>query len=543
MASSRLHAVLLLALTAACDGGTISDRLVDEIPQIDACQANPVALSDPAPLRRLSQAELGNSLRDLAAQLGVTTFDAGPSPFPDPSVGDYFSNNARQNTISLLTANQLMDAAERASEQLTADMVGLLGCAAGTTGCIEGFVRRYAALAYQRPVTTEEVATFVAAYDAVTAVDDVRAGVRAIIELGIQSPDFVYITADAVDEDGRLRFTGHSVARRLSYFLWGSLPDEQLRLAADADALRTSEQLRAQAERMLQDPRAKETLRRFHHEWLAVLEPTSLQKSAEVFPDFTTELAEDLRTELEAFIDRTIWDEEGGVGALLTSRAALVNSRLSAFYGVASGSTGPDDWREVTLGEERRGILTRGAYLASTASATGTSPVRRGVAILSKLMCTSLVAPDDVDTSLPTPAPGEEPKSKKEIFSAHKENAICASCHTQIDPLGFAFEMYDATGAYATSYADGQPIETAGELSDGRSFANATDLVDQLATDTDVARCYSRRWLEWSVGRSSTSAEKCAIASIATTATTSIREAIIELAASDLMIYATEPQP
>ncbi len=543
MAPSRLHLALWLTVTA-CGGGTISDRLIDGTDvEIDACQANPVALHDAAPLRRLSQAELGNSLRDLAQQLGVTGFDPGPSPFPDPTVGDYFSNNARQNTVSQLTANQLMDAAERVSLQLTADVPRLLTCAPTTAGCVEGFVRRFGALAYQRPLTTAEVASFMSAYDAVTAVDDTRAGVRALIELGIQSPDFVYITADAVVDEGRVRFTGHSVARRLSYFLWGSLPDEELRLAADADALRTSDQLRAQAERMLEDPRARETLRRFHHEWLAVMKPTSLQKSAELFPTFTPELAQDLVTELDAFIDRTLADPNGGMSALLTDRTALVNSRLSSFYGVNSGSTGPDDWREVVLGEERRGILTRGAYLASTASGTGTSPVRRGVGILSKLLCTSLVAPDDVDTTLPTPAPGEAPKSKRELFEAHKANAVCASCHAQIDPLGFAFEIYDATGAYTTSYADGLPVESAGKLSDGREFTDATDLIDQLATDADVAQCYARRWFEWSVGHSATAAERCSIATFATTATSSIRETIVALAASDLMLYATEPQP
>ena len=269
MASSRLHASLVLALTGAlaCEGGTISDRLVDPTEEIDinACATQPLALTDPAPLRRLSQTELTTTLRDLAARLGATTFDPGPSAFPDPGVGDYFSNNARQNTVSQLTANQLMDAAERASEELTRNLDGLLGCSPSTSGCVEGFARRYADLTLQRPASADEVAGFMLAYDTVRAVDGVRGGVRAIIELGIQSPDFVYITADAVeDDDGRLRFTGHSVARRLSYFLWGSMPDATLRAAADADALRTSEQLRAQVLRMLDDPRARDNLQRFH---------------------------------------------------------------------------------------------------------------------------------------------------------------------------------------------------------------------------------------------------------------------------------------
>ncbi len=528
-----------------CAGGTISDQLVPpgEDATVDACRTNPQALSDPARLRRLSKAELGNSLRDLAAQLGVASFDPGPSPFPDPGTGDYFSNNIRQNGISQLTANQLMNAAERVSEQLTASLDGLLGCNPAAAGCIDGFARKYAGLVFQRPVTDDEVAGFMRAYDAVRAEADVRAGVRAIIELGIQSPDFVYIGADVVDADGRLRFNGHSMARRLSYFLWGSLPDTELRAAADADALQTREQLRAQAERMLDDPRARETLRRFHQEWLAIKQPEALLKSAEVFPEFTLDLARDLQTELDAFVDRVVWDEAGGISQLLTDRGALVNQRVARFYGVSSPSTGNSDWRQVTLGEERRGITTRAAYLASNASATGTSPIKRGVAILSKLMCTTLTAPADVDITLPSPEPGSPPQTRKEIFAAHTSEARCASCHSQIDPLGFAFEMYDGSGAFATVYANGDPVETRGELADGRRFEDAPELLDQLATDPDVAQCYARRWLEWSVGRSATAAEKCGIALLASTATTSIRAAIIELASSDLMLYATEPTP
>ncbi len=549
MAHPRVRAgvLLLLATAAACGGGTISDRLVGPTPaeiDINACASLPLALTDPAPLRRLSQNELTTTLRDLGAALGVDDLDPGPSAFPDPGSGDFFSNNTRQNTVSQLTANQLMDAAERISERLTNDLPGLLGCSPSTTGCVESFARRYASLTLQRHVTNEEVASFMRTYDAVRAVDNARAGVRAIIELGIQSPDFVYITADAREDDnGRLRFTGHAVARRLSYFLWGSMPDATLRAAADADALQTTEQLRVQVERMLDDPRARVTLQRFHHEWLAVKEPQDLQKSTEVFPTFTTELARDLETELSAFVDRVVWDDGGGIAQLLTDRGALVNARVADFYGVDAPTAGNDAWHYVTLGEERRGILTRGAYLASNASATGTSPVKRGVAILAKVLCTSLTPPDDVDITLPSPEPGDEPRTKKEIFAAHASEARCASCHTQIDPLGFAFEVYDGIGSYATRYASGEAIESAGQLSDGRAFADASELIDHLATDTDVAQCYAKRWLEWSVGRSATAEERCGIARIAATATSSIRAAIVELASSDLMLYATEALP
>ena len=262
-----------------------------------------------------------------------------------------------------------------------------------------------------------------------------------------------------------------------------------------------------------------------------------------MFPEFTPELAQDLATELAAFVDRVVWEDGGGIGQLLTDRGAWVNARLAAFYGVAAPSTGNSDWRYVTLGEERRGILTRGAYLASNASATGTSPVKRGVAVLSKVLCTTLTPPDDVDITLPTPKVGEEPLTKKAIFAAHASEARCASCHTQIDPLGFAFEIYDGTGSYATTYASGEPVESAGVLTDGRSFADATELLDHLASDPDVAQCYAKRWLEWSVGRSATAEERCGIARVAATATTSIRDAIVELASSDLMLYATRSRP
>lgn len=534
---------LTLLLAAGCSG-QIGNTLDDDgrRPGAGTEQCAGVAYTDTAPIRRLSQVELGNTLRSLAAELNVDGFDPGPSPLPNPTMGNWFSNNNAQNTVSQFTSEQLVEAAERASERLTADTNRLVGCSptASADNCIREFIARFGRIALQRPLNAEETTAYANLYADIAQQDSPRSGVRAIIEATLQSGEFLYITARSSDDgNGRLRFDSHTVARRLSYFLWGTLPDAELRAAADSYSLGTAAELRPHVERMVDDVRARDTLRRFHREWLGIKEAGSLGKDPAMFPSYTNELAEDMQHEFDAFVDEIVWTQGGSVSALLTDRSAMVNGRLADFYGVEFPGANPSEWEPVTLPTNRRGILTRAAYLASHGTQIGTSPIMRGVEILNKLLCVPLTAPADVDITLPEPGPGEPPQTKRDQFAAHVSNPSCQACHSQIDPLGFAFEIYDATGSFETTYHDGDAVDSRGTMPDGRSFADATDLMDQIAGDASVAQCYSKRWVEWSLGRSVTSAEACAIAEIQQTSTTSVRDALIELATSDLMLYAT----
>ena len=540
----RASPLPLLLLVAACSG-QIGDTLPGDGTanpnSPSACQAD-ARYADSAPVRRLSQTELANTLRALAGELGVSSFDPGASPLPNPTPGNWFSNNLETNSVSQLTSEQLVASAERASEQLTANANQLTGCTLSSTAdtCVRAFIERFGRIALRRPLESDETDRLAALYTAIASQDTTRSGVRAIIEATLQSPDFLYITARATaGTDGRNRFDGHTVARRLSYFLWSTMPDAELRDAADAGELATTEGIRTQVQRMLDDDRARDMLRRFHREWLGIRDPGGMVKDTTIFPNFSPALAADMVAELEYFVDDVAWTRAESIANLLTDRSAMVNSRLAEFYGVDADSADASDWQPVTLPQNRRGILTRAAYLASNATETGTSPIKRGAAVLSKLLCVHLEPPPDVDITLPAGEPGAPPQTKKEQFAAHTADPSCRSCHVQIDPLGFAFEIYDATGAFATTYANGQTVDATGVMPDGRTFTNANDMLDQIATDQNIAQCYAQRWLEWSLGRSTTREETCAIAAVAQTGSTSVRDAIEQLATSDLMLFST----
>jgi hypothetical protein len=494
-------------------------------------------LADEAVSRRLTASEIDSTLAELVGRLGVVGVGALPNvPLSVAPYRHHFSNLVTANGLTQHETGALMEWSEAISLALTGDLPGLLGCVAPATAdeCVRSFADRFASLAFRRPLSATELALFARVYDEVRAFDEAREAVRALIELTLQSPDFLYLSLELESEvtGDRALFTPYSLASRLSYFLWGTMPDEALLAAAESGALLDPATLESLVRRMLSDTRAARVRAQFHREWLHLNEARLISKED---AEFDAALRADLEHEFSSFVEM-VFAAEGGVSELLTSRETSTNARLESVLGVDPVSDGHDDWVVRELESDRLGILARPLYLAATASGSDSLLVHRGVTIVEKLRCIALTPPDNIvvddDDDSSAPAGG-----KLAAVEARAEDPLCASCHTTIDPLGIAFESFDELGRHRETYSDGTPIDTSGDTPEGMSFQGPVDLLEELSSDVEVHSCYATKWLEWAVGHTLPTESRCFADSLRDTAATSGIELLVQISVSDVMRY------
>jgi len=487
--------------------------------------------------RRLSPIEVERTIEDTLTELGVA---AQPDDLllAPPDVRHSFSNTADSGNFTAGQVQNIMAWTESISAVVVQDVGAVLGCTPTPTwdDCVSDFATRLGRLAFRRPLDADDLETFRNVYEAVMIDPEAPTdGVRAMVELAYQSPDFWYLS-NATRPDSH-RLTSHAVAGRLAYYLWGTMPDATLRDLADADELSTPEQIRTQATRLLDDPRAEAIITRFHREWLHVDSATTLAKDETLYPSFDADLAADMDREFDMYVQRNV--SEGTVPELLSSSEGFVNSRLESLYGLEPSSAGPDDWVWRSLGEERAGILARPLFLANTAGLGESELVHRGVAVIENYFCTTLQVPGDVSDEIVV-LPPDATSGKLAGVDNRASKPQCAACHSTIDPIGISFEVFDAIGAYRSSYPDGVAIDPSGELDEGIaeeavSYASSAELLSSLSQQRKVQACYASKWLEWSTGRPPTAAQKQEVERIAQSGKESIRALLLEIAVSPLL--------
>ncbi len=484
--------------------------------------------------RRLSPYEAASSAQAIMNELGVNA-DLTAIPLPPPSVRVSFSNRAENGNLTYDQVVNLVGWAEALSLNVV-EQPASIGCVPTSTwdSCAQDFATRLARLAWRRPPTTtenerfEEIFSTVVADATTTPLD----GVRAMFEFAMISPDFWYLSS-AVAEDGE-RFDSHAIAARLSYFLWGTMPDASLRELADQDALSTAEEIRTQVDTMLKDPRAETIVARFHREWLHTQAAYDLQKDGVLYPTFNEEMASDLETEFDAFVNELVL-RQGTIDDMFASSFGFVNQRLESLYGLPSQASGNDDWIWRDLGDTRAGIFTRPLFLASTAGAGESQLIHRGTAVVEQALCWHLEVPDNVaDEAVEIPPDASSGKLLGVENRASK--AQCSRCHDVIDPIGLAFEAFDAVGVDRLAYPDGVVMETFGTINVGTNveYADAAELMKKLAVIDDVKSCYASKWVEWTTGYPvdpESAIERDNIRNLGQVET--IRDLIIEIASSD----------
>jgi hypothetical protein len=301
--------------------------------------------------------------------------------------------------------------------------------------------------------------------------------------------------------------TEHELATRLSYFVWSTMPDDELVRLADKGELRKN--LEPQVRRMLKDPKADTLGDNFAGQWLQVRNVMTIMIDPALFPRFDDDLRAAMARETTLFFEAIV-KEDRSILDFIDGDFTFVNGRLATFYGIPNVS-GPEFRRVSLKGTPRAGILTQGSVLTVTSNATRTSPVKRGKYILETL----LNAP-------PPPPPPEVPELKEESealatgslrkrMEQHRANPDCAICHDKMDALGFAFENFDATGAWRTK--DGKfEIDPSGVLPDGRKFKDPAELRALLRAEPDkFRRCLAEKLLTYALGRGVEPADRCAV--------------------------------
>ena len=488
-----------------------------------------------APLSRLTNAQLGNADRDLLAPLDVGDVEAGL--VAESAIGGFRSNAAIP--VSDLEERGYADQAARVAALVAADPAPVLGCAptspADEASCVRSFVERFLPRAFRRPVGADEIERVLALYDTVRGEGETFAGAASVIvEATLQSPRFLYRLEMPAGSAGEIvPLDGHQIASRLSFFLWDSIPDEELAAAAAAGHLSSAAGIEAHARRMLASPRAQAAIESFHLQWIGVDGIGSIDKDTTAFPVFDRDLARAMRDETAMFVDRVVRTGDGSYETLLLGGFSFLSGDLYALYGV----TALGEWEHVSFDPNvRPGLLSQASFLAAHAHPDQTSPVHRGRAIRESFFCETLPAPPpDVDDTPPDPDPS---LTTRERFAAHDEVAACAGCHQLMDPIGLAFEAFDAVGQHRTMEA-GRPVDTTGAIV-GTDVEGPIDgvreLSERLVESGQARECLVRNWYRFALGRLESEAELCSLVEAYETFERSgrdVRELIVAITRTD----------
>ena len=380
-----------------------------------------------------------------------------------------------------------------------------------TREIIGNFARR----AYRRPLSSTEVERLVSFADlAQSEGENFEGGIKLALQAVLVSPHFLFrgeLQTDPNNSKSIHPINEFALAARLSYFLWSSLPDDELLRLAERGRLRKN--LEPQIRRMLRDKKASALVENFAGQWLQIRNLNLVMPDHETFPAFDEALRVAMRKETELFFE-SLLKENRSVFDLLTADYTFVNERLARHYGI-QGISG-EQFRRVSLqGTSRSGILTHASILTLTSNPTRTSPVKRGKWVLENILGTP-----------PPPPPPNVPDLKegkgialagtlRQRMEQHRANPNCASCHARMDPIGFAFENFDGVGGWRKE--DGNlPIDSAGELVSGEKFHGATELRQILVSKkkAEFVQCLSEKLLTYALGRGLEMYDRCALEEI-----------------------------
>jgi hypothetical protein len=461
-----------------------------------------------APLRRLTRLEYDNTVRDL---LGVST---STSSKLSADQGSNESGFTMGGSISGSTdARGVMSSAEEVTTAALARLPMLLPCnpiptaRAAQDTCADQFVESFGLRAFRRPLSATELSDLKALYRAhrdVSVGDTFENAIGGVITAVLQTPQFLYhweMGPEGPIKDGNLlRYGPYELASKLSYLFWATMPDDVLFTAAKDGKLNSPDDIAREARRLLGNDRAKTGLQDFFVQWLELQNLSDLAKAPD-FTLFTPALVQAMGQETRDFINNLFFGAKatGKLSDLLTSPTSVINADLAKLYGV-TGFTGTGAKATDLDATRRAGIFTQAGFLTAKAEPDVTHPVKRGDAILRRVLCMELVIPADlVVPALPEPKPGQ---TTRERYSVHHE-AACATCHKLIDPVGFSFEHYDPIGAWRDT-DEMKPVDATGTftLSTGEiTFNGAVELMKQLAKSPEATQCMAMQWMRYTVRR------------------------------------------
>lgn len=525
--SPHTRSLMFIALTGVSGGGCVGHLGGDSGDGTGS--RSTVGL---VPWQRLTNEQYDNTIRDL---LGNDARLASKKLSPE---GQGTSGFLTTGLVGTLDVGRFADVAHTLALAATPALVTgkLLPCdpASGEASCAEAFIRTFGKRAFRRPLDASEIADFVSLYQSARAQDseDFVGALRLVVEAMLETPAFLYLDepiGETTAVDGRIALSPFELASRLSYFLWNTMPDETLFLAAEQGALTTDADVRAQAQRMLADARAKDAIESFHTQWLGLDRVTNLQKQD---PMFTEAVKASAAAETRRFVEYVILEGDARLETLLAAPFSFVNADLAPFYGMtAQGS-------ELSKRDlvNRWGILTQVSVLATTSSASEQSPIYRGKLIREKLLCNRLPAPPANVPPLAAPTPGATIRDR---YQEHASVSPCKDCHVSMDPIGFGLGNYDAVGKWATKDPQGRDIDVTGTVYaiDGNdaSYEGPKALIQMLVGSKQVQSCVTKKWLRFALGRAETDEDQLSVDRIGQTFDASghnLRELMLAIAES-----------
>ncbi len=506
----RFKIPLMLSLVVlGCKPGTTP---IEPTPpkELDAEQCTP-AVSVGTPLRLLTRAEYDLTVRDL---LGAV--DRPSRDFPREPLAHGLDNDATLNLATGSHVARWLDAAEfLAKDTLTHRRAKILPCTTNDQACGEQFIAVMGLRAFRRPLTADERASLNTLFTTFNSTEGFDGAIEVTLQSMLQSPQFLYRDEQALGAVPMpvVQLGGFELASRLSYFIWGTMPDDELLDAAATGTLETPEGLKAQAQRMLADARSVDGLMRFFSLWLYLDGVENTEKNTQVYPQFTPTLAKAWRTSLELYV-KDVLAHDGTLRELLTSNVMFTNDAMS-MYGMNAPS--PTFVRHALEGTQRKGLLAQPGFLAFKAMPDGSSPVRRGIFVLDKLMCEA-PPPPPADANITPPEPSVS-NTTRERFAQHSSDKGCKGCHQFIDPVGFTFENYDGMGQWRDA-ENGQPVDASGGIIASRDpdligdVTGVAALSELLAGSTRVHGCVAEEFYRFAMGRQLTSSDQCTMAQL-----------------------------
>ncbi|MDX2019787.1 MAG: DUF1592 domain-containing protein [Deltaproteobacteria bacterium] len=483
----------------ASNGGAGGEEMGDP-PALDQPIQKPTCKisGDKSGMRRLTNFELRNTVADL---LGLTSQTLGSLETGD-NVRDGYDNNVAVQSVLEAEGKSFNAFAERAANSVTSDFAKATGCQATDATCASQWLLSTAKRAYRRPLADDEKARLQTLFDQLRTEFDLSTAFASTLTYMLQTPHFLYRREGITGTDA------WEVASRLSYLLWGTMPDADLFAAAESGELKKATTLEQQVKRMIGDDRAKRGIKHFFWQWLYLDELEKRDKAESVVSSYQSTVRPDLVAEAGAYIDHVASDEGTPVSDLFDGAYTFRNKALASIYGGSAGST---ELQKVQTDPQRSaGILTTGAVLAATSLADISSPILRGKLVRERVLCTHLPVPMVVpELQRITGA------TEREIFEQHSKNPTCAGCHALIDPIGFAFENFDAIGRWRDKYSNGANVDANGEIveagdAEGK-VSGVAELGKKLAQSDFVNRCLSSQFYQYAVGRDLTSNDACAL--------------------------------
>ncbi|WP_437725649.1 DUF1592 domain-containing protein [Sorangium sp. So ce861] len=516
-----------------------------------------------AGMRRMTPEQFTSSMRDLFG-------DPGLELDLDPDAGE---------VASLLAVDKLNAAAEAIVARRASWGTQVFPCdtrGADDEACVDGFVRTFGRRAFRHTLDEAEVAMLKGQFARAREEQSFEDALLVVLKTMIQSPNVYYLVELGRDGDGSdglasgvRPLTGWERASRLSYFLWNTTPDDALLDAAESGALDTAEGVREQAERLLAHDRARATAKRFFAGWLQLdgtNKHASLEnapKSPEIYPEDSPALRAAMRAEIEALAERVLFEGDGRFETLLTTTDAYVNGPLAALYGV-EGPADESSFAWVSLpADQRAGIFTRAAFLSVFGSVEVKSPIRRGAYILEEVLCRPLGPPPPNASDVPVKGGAVEEggavvhRTIRQDVEAKTSSETCASCHKAINPIGFAFEHYDALGRWQAQETGGDAedryaldIDARGRLpaigrdEESVEVDGGVEMSAALAASAAARACLTKHFFQTALRRVPVDQDLASVeaATPAPESGGSLRDLILDLTTSNAFLHLRKPE-